>query len=305
MAGGEARAQPPVVRDEQRARPVVQEGRQLWFGTATDIDDERRTALRLQRALLPSALDAPPGVEVAARYLPATDLLEVGGDWYEVFAVPGGQIGIAVGDVVGHNLEAAAAMGQLRAGMLALATQGGHPGDLLAGLDAFAHAHAITDYATAGCAFLDPQRGELRFATAGHPPMLVVAPDGVVTWLEGARTRPLGSLWGIVPAVEAHQLEPGSVVVAYSDGLVERRGRSITDGLERLAEHVVRHRTTPVDELCARVVGEMTGESPSDDDVVLLCLRWLGPPTVAEPPDRARVAQLSSDRGLVGGPAAP
>lgn len=160
------------------------------FKAAMLRSQEHLIAARLQQALLPARRLERFDVDIATRSVTATEALEVGGDWYETFTLVDGRIGVSVGDVVGHNLEAAAAMGQLRAGMLALSARSTRPGQLLSELDLFAHRYGITDFATASCAFIDPAAGELRYACAGHPSMLVVAPDGTTSWLEAALSPP-------------------------------------------------------------------------------------------------------------------
>jgi PAS domain S-box-containing protein len=277
-----------------RAVPVTLGGRTTWFGTATDThrlkeaelavrrahDEERRVALRLQEALLPGRPLDHRAVEIATHYSPGSRSLEVGGDWYESFLLADGRIGIAVGDVCGHNIEAAAAMGQLRAGLLALATRAGEPGRLLADLDHFAVGHDICGFATACCAFLDPTTGMLSHASAGHLPLLVAPPGGPPRWLEGGRSAPLGCL----PLAEAPgdrpgdvvQLVPGTVVVAFTDGLVERRGEVLDVGLARVHDVVASSGDRPVAELCRRLVGGLAAADP-EDDVAVLCLRWSGP----------------------------
>jgi serine phosphatase RsbU (regulator of sigma subunit) len=165
---------------------------------------------------------------VAARYEAGSDGLEVGGDWYDSFGLPGGRIGLAVGDVVGTGLEAAAAMGRIRTALVALATQADGPAALIAQLDDFVSGPNGSEFATACFATLDPATGELRYASAAHPPPLLVHPDGETRWLDGGRSLPLGGGRRPNRTETSIHVEPGSLLVFYSDGLVERRGESLS-----------------------------------------------------------------------------
>ncbi len=243
------------------------------FKTAMLRSQEHLIASRLQQALLPARRLEHPGVDIATRYVTATQALDVGGDWYETFVLDDGRIGVSVGDVVGHNLEAAAAMGQLRAGMLALSARSTGPAHLLGELDLFAHRYGITDFATASCAFIDPAAGELRHASAGHPSMLVVRPDGTTSWLDGALSPPLGSMLVTQRPDAAAPFPRGSTLVAYSDGLIERRGQDLDGDRQRLRDHIAAIASLPVEEMCDRIIAAMAGTSPYSDDVVLVCLR--------------------------------
>ncbi len=238
-------------------------------------DEERRVALSLQRALLPERLLEHAAIEVAARYTAAGDALEVGGDWYETLPLPDGRIGIAVGDVVGHGLEAAATMGRLRTALAALAPHTPSPGALLARLQQFADGPNGTDFATVGFAALDPATGRLDYAYAGHPPMLLLPPDGPAAWLEGGRSMPLcrpGS--GRDRGHASTVLPAGAVLLLYTDGLVERREESMDVGLGRLRAAAEDLRDAPVADMCDRVVAAMIRETGNSDDAVLVCLRF-------------------------------
>lgn len=238
-------------------------------------DEERRVALSLQRALLPEGLLQHPAIEVAARYTAAGDALEVGGDWYETLPLPDGRIGIAVGDVVGHGLDAAATMGRLRTALAALAPHTPAPGALLARLQQFADGPNGTDFATVGFAALDPATGRLDYAYAGHPPMLLLPPGGPPDWLDGGRSMPLcrpGS--GRDRGEASTVLPPGAVLLLYTDGLVERRDEPVDVGLRRLCEAADALRDAPVADMCDRVVAAMIRETGNSDDAVLVCLRF-------------------------------
>jgi PAS domain S-box-containing protein len=234
---------------------------------------ELRTARRLQQALLPDRLASGDGVEVAGTYSAAEDQLDVGGDWYECIELEDGRLLAVVGDVVGHGLDAAVIMGRLRAGLLALSSQVDEPGELLVALDRFARGPNGGDFATVCCAVLDPLDGSVRYASAGHPPPLVVESDGGCRWLEEARSVPLCTFPTPHRPTASTHLEPGSLLLLYSDGLIERRGLPITEGMRRLERAAVGLRGTPTASLGAGLVDSLAGES-HDDDAVVLVLRF-------------------------------
>ena len=197
---------------------------------------EHDVAVSLQRALLPTVLVHNPHVALAATYRPSDQRLEVGGDWYETLELPGDRIGVAVGDVVGHGLEAAAAMGQLRTAVAALGPDCASPVDLLHQLDDFALRSPAMLFSTALFATLDPASGVVRHAAAGHPPALLIDPRGTTPLPPG---RPLLAALRRRGPRTAHGtavLAPGATLLLYSDGLVERRGEEIDRGLDRLRD---------------------------------------------------------------------
>ncbi len=230
---------------------------------------EHEIAIRLQRALLPDRLVEHPAVSIAAHYHAAGEQLEVGGDWYDTFRWPSGHIGVMVGDVVGHDLEAAAAMGRLRAAVAAAApTLDPDPAAVLDALQRVARGPDGTAFVTAVCAVVDPATGRLRVALAGHPPPLLVR-EGAADWLEAVPAPPLGSLDVALGEPLEVQLQPGDLVVLYTDGVVERRGEPIDDGLRRLREHCAQWNDAELSAL----VEELTSAA-ADDDNVALALRW-------------------------------
>ena len=234
---------------------------------------EHRIALRLQQALLPEEVVSHPAVAIATRYQAGSELMEVGGDWYDTFALEDGRIGVAVGDVVGRGIEAAASMGRLRSAMAALAFEGTAPGDLITRLGRFAAGPGQVEFATTCYAVLEPATGVLRYASAGHPPLLVATPSGESRWLDGGRTGPLVSFVTEHETAEAAAvLDPGSLVLLFSDGLVERRGELLEHGLARLARAARDAVDLPVESVCDRVLGEL-GVPSHGDDVVLVVLR--------------------------------
>ncbi len=274
-----------------RATPIrrADGGVDEWVGACTDVHErtlaeealraqeaeEREIAIGLQRALLPGHLVSAPRVALAARYEAGSDVLEVGGDWYDAFQLPDGRVGVTVGDVVGHGLVAAAAMGQLRTALAALAQQADSPGLVLSRLDEFLARTRTTDFATVCYAILDPTSGEVEYASAGHPPMLTVSPVGETAWLDDAQSPPLTGYGTGTRPDGAAMLEPGSLLVLYSDGLVERRRERPGLGLRRLERAAVALGDVAIDEVCDRLVAALGVEAVRDDDVAVLAVRLL------------------------------
>jgi len=233
---------------------------------------EREIAQQLQRSLLAGELPSAPGLELAASYRPADEALDVGGDWYDAFWLSDHRVGLVVGDVVGRGIEAAATMGQLRSATRALASTGLPPGPLLEALDAYSDRHRVGAMATLVYAELDLPSLELRFACAGHLPP-VVAPAGEAPRLVwDGRSTPLGfrGLNGDRRAEATCRLSPGSVVALYTDGLVERRSRSIDAGMERLLEEVEANRTEPPTRLASSLLRLLDTSEHKDDACVMV-----------------------------------
>ena len=236
--------------------------------------EEREIAIGLQRALLPGTLVVPAGVSVAARYEAASAALEVGGDWYDVFPLADGRVALTVGDVVGHGLAAAAAMGQLRTALAALARYTDSPGELLTRLDAFVATTDTTDFATVCYGVLDPATGVFEYASAGHPPILLVSANGETRWLDEAQSPPLcGDDEHRAPQATVI-LEPGSLLVLYSDGLIERRGELLTDRLDRLKSAGRSLVGLPIADVCDQLVVALGVETSREDDVAVLAVQF-------------------------------
>ncbi len=235
--------------------------------------EEREIAVGLQRALLPRSLVVPPRVLCAARYDAGSDVLEVGGDWYDAFVLEDGRVAVTIGDVVGHGLSAAAAMGQLRTAIVALAESAGSAGELLGQLDAFLARTRTTDFATLCYGLLDPESGVFEYASAGHPPLMLVSPTGAVRWLDDARSPPLCGDQGEARPQASTVLESGSLLVLYSDGLIERRGRPLQEGLDRLAVAGTALARARIESVCDHLVTALGVESSRNDDVAVLAVR--------------------------------
>lgn len=227
----------------------------------------------LQRSLLPAGMPEVPGVTLAARYVPATSDVQVGGDWYDVVPLPGGQLGLAIGDVAGHGLTAAATMGQVRMAVRAYALQEPSPESVLTGVHRLMTDLGMPDMVTLTYLLFDPVTGSLRLSNAGHPPALVIDAGGRTSYLESAMSPPVGvTAHAAYPEVE-HVLAPGTTLVLYTDGLVERRGVSIQEGLDSLARLATEHAEDGLESLCDLLLGSLLGDDGVQDDVAMLVLR--------------------------------
>ena len=198
---------------------------------------EHTIAATLQRAILPARLPQPPTARLAARYLPATTGVEVGGDWYDAFPLPGERLALVIGDVVGKGVRAAASMGQLRNALRAYLLDGSSPAAALERLDRFATLLDEQDFATALCAVVDLDTGRLDWASAGHLPPLLIDRRGSARFLDVRPGLPVGLVGvaaGSYPTF-ADDLQPGETLVLYTDGLVEERGTDIEVGMTRMA----------------------------------------------------------------------
>ena len=237
-------------------------------------DQTREAAEELQRAMLPVELPAVPGTAVTGLYRAATQILEVGGDWYDAVETAPDAIAVAVGDVVGRGVPAAATMGQLRVAWRALALRSEGPAVLLSSLDRFARDLPGAEVTTVACASLDVRTGQLRYACAGHLPPLVVSRAGDAGFLDEGRSVPLAVGQDAVRSEGLATLHAGDTLVLYSDGLVERRDEPMDEGLERLrraAEQI----GGPRGELADALEAALVDRDRSLDDVAILTLTLL------------------------------
>jgi serine phosphatase RsbU (regulator of sigma subunit)/anti-sigma regulatory factor (Ser/Thr protein kinase)/chorismate mutase len=231
--------------------------------------EQRHVAEALQRTLLPQEIAGIAGLEVAARYLPAAQLASLGGDWYDVFPLTGGAVGVAVGDVVGRGLPAAALMAQLRTALRAYAFDGHPPSQVVDRLNRMLAYLSPATMTTASYLVLDLERQTVRIVTAGHPPPLVVSPEGEAYYLPATGGVALGASRASRYRELECPLPSGSTLVLYTDGVVEVRGESLDEGLERLRQIAARGHPN-VEALCAAVIGEMVADGRPADDVALL-----------------------------------
>jgi anti-anti-sigma factor len=240
--------------------------------TAKLYEHEREIAQTLQRSLLPDELPDVPGLTLAARYLPGAAGIEIGGDWYDVFPLPDGRVGLAVGDVVGRGTHAATTMGQLRTALRAYALECDSPAEAVTRLNRLVQALDPTLMATLVYATVDPVTRTACYSVAGHPPPLLWSPGGAAAFLEQVRSVPLGVPGK--PAGEAMaRLEPGAMLLLYTDGLVERRDAPIDERLEALREAVAASglETGDCEALCDHLVITFAA-AQSEDDVAILAV---------------------------------
>ncbi|WP_121745712.1 SpoIIE family protein phosphatase [Streptomyces sp. E2N166] len=236
---------------------------------------EREHVVTLQRALLPRSSPSTPGLDVSSCYDPAGDPAGVGGDWFDVVALPSGRTALMVGDVMGRGLAAAATMGRLRTVARTLMALDIAPERLLARLDLAARDLEEDQVATCLCAVYDPCGSTFRIASAGHPPPLLTGPDGTASFLDVPTGAPLGA--GVIPYDPVDCPVPGqSRLTLYTDGLVRSRAAGLTGRMERLREAV--GDGVPVDGSVCRAIIERVGGDRSDDAIVLFAgVRPLGP----------------------------
>jgi phosphoserine phosphatase RsbU/P len=238
--------------------------------------EDRAAAAALQRSLLPSALPVVAGVEAAARYVPGEG--QVGGDWYDVFPLPWGALGVVVGDVAGSGLPGAVVMGRMRSALRSYALEFPDPAEVLRKLDQKMQYFEGEVMATVSYAVLDPASGQLQISSAGHfPPVIAVAGRrGVLA--EIAVDAPIGVADAPRRQVTTLDLASGAVLCFFTDGLVERRDEPVDDGIARLCAVVM---AGSPEKVCTSVMGAMVGSEHPGDDIALLVLRWQRQPPSA------------------------
>ena len=234
--------------------------------------DDLIAAEALQRSLLPSALPTVPGVEIAARYVPGSGV--VGGDWYDVFVLPGGELGVVIGDVAGSGLQAAIVMGRMRSALRAYALETTDPAEVLGRLDRKMQHFEPGALATVLYAVLDPALDRVYLCSAGHLAPVMAVPGEAGEMADIAPGLMIGVDARVRRRVSTVKLAPGAVMCLYTDGLVERREYPLDEGLARLCGAVV---ARPPEEVCASVMGALVGSAPARDDIALLALRRLLP----------------------------
>lgn len=234
---------------------------------------ERAAAAALQRSLIPATLPAVTGLELAARYLPGEEG-GVGGDWYDVFVLPSGEVGLVIGDVVGRGLGAAVVMGRLRSALRAYALEADDPADVLERLDRKVHHFEAGHMTTVLYGALDPEVGRLRLSSAGHLLPVLAAPGEASTYLDAAVDPPLGFEPGTRRHTTEVEIPPGGVVCLFTDGLVERRDVPLDDKLEQLRTVV---RAIPPTLGCRAVIAELLDQTGPPDDVAVLMARRSAP----------------------------
>jgi serine phosphatase RsbU (regulator of sigma subunit) len=231
-----------------------------------------QVAETLQRALMPEAVVAGAGWDVASRYVPAIEGTHVGGDWYDGFRAADGRLVLVLGDVAGKGVRAAAVMGAVRSAVRAYARREPTPSTVLAHLDDYFAAFKPEEMVTCALVVLTPDTGDLIYASAGHLPPLIV--DGhSVRWLDRATTPPLGANTG-VQRLQAHdRVEDGEVLLLFTDGLVERRDQDIYESLDRLGAAAGRLTVDDLADATHELIQELAHPAKVVDDTALLALR--------------------------------
>ncbi|MFI7606250.1 PP2C family protein-serine/threonine phosphatase [Micromonospora sp. NPDC049366] len=235
---------------------------------------DRAAAVALQRSLLPARPRAVPGLEVAARYVPGT-AVGVGGDWYDLFALPSGHIGIAIGDVAGNGLQAAVVMGRIRSALRAYALETDDPAEVLTRLDRKMQLFEPDVMATALYAVLDPDHHGMTMSSAGHLPPIVTTPGRPGRLLTIPPDLPLGAYRNAARRSTRDVLAPESCLFLYTDGLIERRARPLDEGVDRLRAALT---CAPPDDMCTTAMAAMLTDAAATDDVAVLAVRRT-PPT--------------------------
>ncbi|MDQ2876268.1 MAG: serine/threonine-protein phosphatase [Actinomycetota bacterium] len=244
----------------------------MFMDNAQRYSRERATALTLQRSMLPTGLSAPSSVEVKHRYLPGSQLIEIGGDWYESIALPGGRVALVVGDVAGHGVRAAVTMGRLRTAIHTLAMLELPPAETLQQLNELMQELGVREphFATCVYAIYDAVSGSCELASAGHLPPLLVRPDGTTELLDISPAPPLGVGSGPIQS-RVVEIDDGSLLVLYTDGLVERRTEDIDVGLAKLREIFgPGSADRPLEDLCKATLAGVYADQQRDDIALLI-----------------------------------
>lgn len=294
---------------DQAAQPFLPQdldlAEQLATRAAVCIDNarlyrrERRTAVALREGLLPGELTAPPGVRIAHRYLPASEVAPLGGDWYDAVALSGGRVAVVVGDAMGHGSVAAAAMVQLRTAVRTLASLNMPPADVLYRLDTLAQSLAAAQFATCVYVTCDPASRSVVVAQAGHVPPILVGCDGTTTVLDLPPGLPLGVGGAPFHATE-FEVPAGGALALYTDGLVERRERDLDTGIADLRAALSSAWADlgrGLDTVCDDVTAALAGRREADDvdDVTLLLVRM---PLPAPFPEFSRISDTGRWRAI-------
>jgi serine phosphatase RsbU (regulator of sigma subunit)/anti-sigma regulatory factor (Ser/Thr protein kinase)/anti-anti-sigma regulatory factor len=266
----------------------------------------------LQRELLPAGLPVLPGLQVAASYLLADADTAAGGDWYDAVVRPDGTVALIVGDVVGHGVTASGVMGQLRAVLQDRLGGGTDIAEALAAADRFARRLPAAHATTVCLALVQPADGTVAYCTAGHPPPLVISAGGQTRYLPGTGGTPLGTS-GSFP-VSTGRLDPGDLILLYSDGILERPGRSLPGSTAELA-HVAADSAagralhdpdaTAAERVCTQTVELLVRATGHTDDITLLAAQRVGPPgeldlTLAAEPSSLRRSRIEIAGWLAG-----
>jgi PAS domain S-box-containing protein len=269
------RGEPRPLFAEAEVAIVEELARRLAAGLANveTFAREHTVAETLQRALLPAALPTAAGLDLAVHYLPASDGVHVGGDWYDAFPLNHGRFGLVIGDVAGHSIYSASIMGQIRSLLHGYAIDNAAPADVLRRTNAAVSQMLPEAVATACYAVLDPATGDLDYASAGHPPALVSTGRGHAEYLDGPPGLMLGVSANATFEARHRGLPPGVGLLFYTDGLVEHRHLDIAEGLAALQTALEKSSAQTAEQLCEYVQATLLGSAPRADDVCILAAR--------------------------------
>jgi serine phosphatase RsbU (regulator of sigma subunit)/anti-sigma regulatory factor (Ser/Thr protein kinase) len=278
-------SRPPFTGDDLHLAALLATHTALGVDKAVLYGRDASVADALQRTMLPPSLPKPPGIRLASRYLPASRTARVGGDWYDAIPLPGNRVALVIGDVMGHSVTSAAIMGQLRTIVQTLAGLDLPPDEVLHHLDEQAERLGGQHIATCLYGVYDPALSRLVLANAGHPPPLLLHPDGRGEILRVPPGTPIGVGRGTFETTDLHA-PSGATLMLYTDGLVESRDSDLLTGVEELLDRLraTTDGTTPppLEAVCDEALGPL-GKADRDDDVALLAARFMGvrPETVA------------------------
>lgn len=229
---------------------------------------DRAAAVALQRSLLPARPPAVPGLDVAARYIPGSDV-GVGGDWYDLFRLPSGHVGVAIGDVAGNGLRAAVVMGRIRSALRAYALETDDPADVLTRLDRKIQLFEPDIMATVMYTVINPAHTTATTSNAGHLPPVLIDATGKPELLDLPPDPPLGAHLGATRRSTGTVLPPDSALLFYTDGLIERRDRLLSEGIRKLLDSIA---TGDAEDLCSRVIASLLPDQAPGDDVAILAV---------------------------------
>jgi serine phosphatase RsbU (regulator of sigma subunit) len=259
-----------LIRRRKYAEDLAAELERIAAENARLLADQRSVAYELQHSLLPEALPDVAGLDLGVRYLAGVEGVDIGGDWYDVLNIDG-RLLVVMGDVSGRGIRAATIMASLRYAIHAYAAQGDVPEVILSKLSKLLHVERDGGFATVLCATVDVGRHEVTIASAGHLPPLLLAP-GSAEFVAIKTGVPVGVDGGNAYTSVTIKVPPNATLLAYTDGLIERRGESLDVGFARLRE-AARRVDGSLEALLTQLVDELTG-ADSDDDTAVLGLRW-------------------------------
>jgi sigma-B regulation protein RsbU (phosphoserine phosphatase) len=239
---------------------------------------DRAAAAALQSSLVPTALPTVPGLQMAGRYVPGRAV--VGGDWYDVWRLPSGEVGVVVGDVAGSGVRAAVVMGRIRSVVRAYALETSDPAEVLGKVDAKFQHFEPGVMATVLYGIVDPSLGVVRMSSAGHLPPVIAIPGDYAVTADITADLMLGVTTDVRRHVSRVEFPPGALLCFYTDGLVERRDRPLDDGLDKLCGALT---AGPPEEACAAAMGALVGGEAPGDDIALLAV-WRVPGEAQAPP---------------------